>query len=76
MNFLIESEMLEALHSYVLENWQGDMVQVHTLSCEEAVQAYFYDDPYTDEWFVTHEAEFTEPDKRSDAQPARPVCRG
>ena len=56
--FLSEEDMYETLHAYVKENW-FDVEDISSFSREDAIEAYFQDS-WTQDWFVTEQFEFPE----------------
>lgn len=53
-NFLSESEMNEALYTYVKENWQDDD-NIEELDRAEAIERYF---PWAEDWYTWDYVEF------------------
>ena len=59
-NFLSEAEMNASLYSYVQENWYHEKINIGDLSRDEAIETYFHDDLWSEDWYRTEVAEFPE----------------
>ena len=57
-NFLSESEMYVALYNYVRENWYEEDGNINDLSNEEAVDKYFHQNDWAEDWYQTDYTDF------------------
>jgi len=50
---LSEAEMDARLYAYVKENWYEDDGDIGDLSREEAIETYFHQNPWAEDWYRT-----------------------
>lgn len=57
-NFLSEAEMNAALYAYVKETWYEEDGNIATLSHDEAIDRFFHQNLWSEDWYKTEETEF------------------